>query len=79
MALHFTLKISGTEIGDFYARRTAGTPTQDSIGTYDVILTGKHFNLIWAGTVEHRYGDGAWALIARAITAAGLDGEADRG
>lgn len=76
MALYFTLKITGTKIGDFYARRTDGTTDPDSIGTYVVVITQVGALAPWTGTVQHRYGDGAWALISRAIAAAGLDGEA---
>ncbi|MFT4295749.1 MAG: hypothetical protein QM582_10095 [Micropruina sp.] len=75
MALHFDLKVNADTIGHFYARRRSGSNLPDSLNTYDVELLTRADNgtpsTLWAGPVMHRYGDGAWTLIAKALTAAG--------
>ncbi|MDF3309773.1 hypothetical protein P3H15_32665 [Rhodococcus sp. T2V] len=76
MALHFPLLVNGRTIGAFAAQRVAGKSHPDSICTYRVEIVqnktgdtprkGEHF------FVEHRYGDGAFALVQKAIAEAPL-------
>ena len=79
MALHFPLYVNSTQIGYFYALRTDGGMEPDSINTYEI--------QIWkcrplteddlperVFTLTHRYGDGAWVLIQKALTEMNKDG-----
>lgn len=62
MALHFDLQVNTETIGTFYARRlNEGTQEPDSINAYvwTVVQGDENF----AGTIEHRFGDGAWTLV----------------
>ena len=81
MAIYFPLlgmtATGGREymIGYFYAVRRAGTTDPeiidlDSIDQYEVTIDLDRAGDRWSGIVEHRYGDGAWALIAKALAAA---------
>lgn len=70
MALHFDLKVNGSTIGTFAAQRVwpaYGKP--DGVYEYSVsieeILPGEI--VTWHGVVEHRYDDGAWALVMKAL------------
>lgn len=47
-----------------------------SLGTYDVDIADTTQR--WTGTVTHRYGDGAWALVAAALDAADMQNEEER-
>lgn len=73
MALWFPLRVNLTQIGHFEAQRIENGPIpdggtiDDAINTYRVTVTrtgqpSTEFDL------QHRYGDGAWALIADALT-----------
>ena len=73
MALWFPLRVNLTQIGHFEAQRIENGPipdggtVDDTIHTYRVTITrtdhpSAEFQL------QHRYGDGAWALIAKALT-----------
>lgn len=87
MALHFELKVNSHSIGMLYAQRIDGTNDADSVGTYRCDITHVYSQhrpdpfaqVQWEGEVEHRYGDGAWALVARILAAAGMDHPADGG
>lgn len=77
--LHFDLAINGQPIGEFSAIRRFGDQDPDSLGEYDVEITAVDGGILrtrWAGRVTHRYGDGGWVLVARALAVAGLDGGA---
>lgn len=68
MSLWFVLKINDLpSIGTFEAQRLepldlADPATTDAVSTYRVRINGAP-----VGTVRHRYGDGAWELIRRAL------------
>ncbi|OZE77169.1 hypothetical protein CH305_18195 [Rhodococcus sp. 15-649-2-2] len=66
MSLHFVLKANEQPIGSFVATRTVdhGT-TDDAVNGYDVTIDTPDWE--WDGHVQHRYGDGAWTLVRRAI------------
>lgn len=73
MALVVDLRITagaGTErIAVLEVRRLTGLRTQhpaDEVHRYAVVLHGPRDGERRVGEVEHRYGDGAWALIAKA-------------
>ncbi|WP_280485417.1 hypothetical protein [Nocardia cyriacigeorgica] len=66
MALHFRLLINGLTIGNFYAVRVEGEAEADSINTYDVEIEGGMSDR-WRENVQHRYGDGAWELVRKAL------------
>ena len=54
-----------------HERRTAGTTDPDSINEYEVeIGIDASIGYAWHGFVEHRYGDGAWELVAKALALA---------
>jgi hypothetical protein len=62
MALHFDLQVNTETIGTFYARRlNEGIQEPDSINVYQWLLTDGKGN--FRGTIEHRFGDGAWTLV----------------
>jgi len=67
MALWFPLYVNNTEIGCLTVTRqvylnTHAAGAADAVSPYSVELDGKNL-----GTVTHRYGDGAWALVRKAI------------
>lgn len=79
MALHFPLMINGHTIGHFTAVRKSGGMDPDDINTYEVevqeyspgydrMLPGWQFP-VKKIEVQHRYGDGAWALVRKAMEA----------
>ncbi|KMV17634.1 hypothetical protein ACT17_15250 [Mycolicibacterium conceptionense] len=89
MALIATMRVNNDfAIGHLYAQRIAGTNDPDSIGRYRVdIAIGdtadgapEEFFTVFVGEIDHRYGDGGWALVSKVITSAGLDqpGAAER-
>lgn len=65
MSLHFILSVNGNRLGTVNIRRqdpldlTDPEAIADEVCTYDVSLDYQPI-----GTVDHRYGDGAWALVA---------------
>ncbi|MFE5790622.1 hypothetical protein ACIGKR_12125 [Rhodococcus qingshengii] len=73
MALHFSLKINTETIGMFTAVRKSGGTDPDDMNTYEVTvetrpLTAHHRQIaVQSFTLEHRYGDGAWALVRKAL------------
>lgn len=69
MAVTCQLLINDIEIGFVYAQRFRGSMRPDSLGTYRVVV--EHNDERWEGTVRHRYGDGAWALVQRVLEAVG--------
>lgn len=66
MALHFPLLVNGADIGNFYAVRVSGGTNPDSHNTYNVAIDSEDGS--WSGKVRHRYGDGAWTLVHKALT-----------
>ena len=74
MALHMRLMLNGQRIGHLEVQRLAPNyPSADDLCTYrwrveinDEVYASEPVPLV------HRYGDGAWALVARVIEAAGL-------
>ncbi|MCW2092832.1 UNVERIFIED_ORG: hypothetical protein M2328_006112 [Rhodococcus erythropolis] len=75
MALHFPLMINGHTIGHFAAVRKSGGMDPDDMNTYEVEVR-KHplggavyapYGETRSFSVEHRYGDGAWALVRKAL------------
>jgi len=74
MALHMHLMVNGQAIGYLVARRlTPGRPTGNDICQYEWTLNvnGKTRSNLVGDPVEHRFGDGAWALVSKVIDAAG--------
>ena len=70
MALWARLMVNAEQIGVVEIQRrefldlTAQASIQDEVSTYDVTVDGQA-----CGTVRHRYGDGAWRLLALAAEA----------
>jgi hypothetical protein len=69
VSLWFTLRINRDEAGSMVIRRLepewidlTDPAHDDVVGTYLVIRDGEEL-----GTVQHRYGDGKWALVRRAL------------
>lgn len=63
MSLHFDLKVNNDVIGGFVAQRQERVaPRMDAVYHYKITLNG-----VYAGEISHRYGDGAFALIAKAL------------
>lgn len=73
MALHGEVKVNGRAVAWWQAVRVNGGTQPDDINRYACAVqrTGSPR---WAGTVEHRYGDGAVALAAAVLAAAGVAG-----
>jgi hypothetical protein len=67
MALHFPLLLNNHSIGYFYAQRIDGDGTPNSKGTYLVEIESN--GEVWKTHLAHRYGDGAWVLVGKAISA----------
>lgn len=67
MALWFPLKVNDKVIGQLSATRIDGESNSDSICTYRVEATDNTGLEIFRGQVRHRYGDGAWVLIRKAL------------
>lgn len=69
MALHFPLMVNGETIGRFEAIRVSGGSNEDDVNLYAVeIHDGKNFHRLTI-EIEHRYGDGAWVLLQKALAA----------
>lgn len=69
VSLWFTLRINRDEAGSMVIRRLEPEwidltdPAHDEVtGTYLVVRDG-----VELGKVQHRYGDGKWALVRRAL------------
>lgn len=65
MSLWFDLQVNSETIGRLEIRRLTRRVTStdpDSINRYVVILDGEEI-----GQVEHRYGDGPWELVRKAL------------
>lgn len=77
IALHFPLMINTTVIGYFYAQRIEGTTDPDSSGIYRIEIT--HNGRVWQSTVRHRYGDGAFVLVRKALAVYGRQHKAPKG
>ncbi|MDM2398138.1 hypothetical protein PP613_03790 [Mycobacteroides abscessus] len=69
MTLHFELHVNGQSIGEgMDIKRTAqGQPVPDDVNTY--VVQAKCDGKWHTVTVEHRYGDGPWVLVRKALTA----------
>ena len=69
------LMVNDTRIGFLYAQRLkpAGNLTSDTICTYkwEIEITGKGMSFK-RGTIDHRFGDGAWALVSKIINESGI-------
>jgi hypothetical protein len=65
VSLNFELKVNSTPIGTMEIRRTVdlngSTPAPNAKYSYVVYVDGKMI-----GEVDHRYGDGPWALVHKA-------------
>lgn len=74
MALHMNLMVNDVRIGWLHARRLTppGSPGPDDVCTYEWHVRQHGRNVVSVEPLEHRYGDGAWALVARIVDAAGL-------
>ncbi len=71
MALRFVLRVNDQAIGSCEIRRTAPLTDvgPDTVCTYDVRIDGQI-----RATVQHRYGDGPWRLVAIAMQSAAPPG-----
>lgn len=74
MALHMNLMVNAQQIGYLEAQRlTPGQPTGNDVCQYmwRLNINGETRSNVADSPVEHRVGDGAWALVARIVDAAG--------
>lgn len=74
MALHMNLMVNGQQIGYLYAQRRGPMhPAGNDICEYDwrLNINGESRSNVADSPVEHRFGDGAWALVSKVIDAAG--------
>lgn len=69
MTLHFTLNVNGQSIGEGMdiKRLAPGRPVPDDVNDY--LVQAKCDGKWHTVTVEHRYGDGPWALVHKALGA----------
>lgn len=69
MTLHFTLHVNGRSIaeGMTVRRTTPGQPQPDDVNRY--VVQAKCDGTWHTITVEHRYGDGPWELVRKALNA----------
>lgn len=69
MTLHFTLHVNAKSIdeGMTVQRTTPGRPEPDDVNTY--VAQAKCDGKWHTVTVEHRYGDGPWELVRKALNA----------
>lgn len=67
MTLHFDLRANGQSIGEGMTiqRTTHGRPLPDDVNTY--VVQAKCSGTWHTATVEHRYGDGPWELVRKAL------------
>lgn len=83
MALHFVLNINDQPLGVCVIQRrevldlTDPDAIADTVSTYDVTVHEQRSNTERAAVVEHRYGDGAWALVRAGLNAAFDDEQAE--
>lgn len=77
MALYADLMVNGERIGNVYARRISppGWPGRHDVCQYEWSIEADGEVTQGETPVVHRYGDGAWALIARIIEASGRQSE----
>lgn len=74
MALHMNLMVNGQQVGYLVARRIAPVqPTSNDVCQYEwqLNINGENRSNLAGRPAEHRFGDGAWALVSRVIDAAG--------
>jgi hypothetical protein len=70
MALWFPLHVGDIQVGSFSARRVKGAAIHpDALVTYAVEICAH--GTCWQVDVLHRVGDGEFALVRRALEAAG--------
>lgn len=72
MALWANVMVNGNKIGGMYVqRRNGGLMTPDTVSEYDweVMTSGRVVKNDPGEPLSHRYGDGAWALVAKVIAA----------
>lgn len=70
MSLHFVLKVNEQPIGACVIRCLSsdrGVPDADAIYDYAVEVDTLTPGELVVGTVQHRYGDGAWKLVHAAL------------
>ncbi|WP_078316020.1 hypothetical protein [Mycobacterium sp. D16Q16] len=69
MTLHFELHVNGQSIreGMTIQRTSPGRPLLDDVNNY--VVQAKCDGQWHTVTVEHRYGDGPWALVRKALHA----------
>ncbi|PVA66192.1 hypothetical protein [Mycobacteroides abscessus] len=69
MTLHFDLHVNGRSIreGMTIQRTTPGRPHPDEVNTY--VVQAKCDGRWYTVTVDHRYGDGPWVLVRKALVA----------
>lgn len=73
MALFFDLRVNDQKIGYFEAVRISGGTDPDDINLYQGSVWCDGL-LVWAGKVEHRFGDGAWVLVGKCLDRMGAEG-----
>ncbi len=70
MALHFSLRVNGQEIGTFYATRLDPLASPSQVSRYTVtIIREDGSDPPWSGEILHRYDDGAFELVRAALAA----------
>ncbi|WP_254424614.1 hypothetical protein [Mycobacteroides abscessus] len=69
MTLHFDLHVNGQSIheGMTIQRTTPGHPHPEDVNTY--VVQAKCDGAWHTVTVKHRYGDGPWVLVRKALAA----------
>lgn len=81
MALHMRLLVNGQQVGYLVAQRQdqGEQPHDDAVCTYtwQVGMGGQVRASVGGQELRHRYGDGAWALVAKVIEASGHSAAAD--
>lgn len=65
--LHFPLMVNGSRIGQLCAVRTEGGTNADDINTYQVEIMTESPRRVDSIILDHRYGDGAWKLVQKAL------------
>lgn len=74
MALHMQLMVNDHQVGYLHAQRRSPEPPQgNDVCLYDwaININGRTNMNLAEEPLAHRFGDGAWALVARVIDAAG--------
>lgn len=73
MTLHFELHVNGQSIRESMTiqRTSPGRPHPDDVNTY--VVQAKSDGSWHTVTVEHRYGDGPWVLVRKALAAIDQD------